>query len=194
MMLGDAEFGTGGYYELVIEIGSPDERLGRAVDALWSHPDLDVRHLVANENGTPGLTSKSTAWRRGEARLPDGTRLPCRSFAEVIGDREGETAYVIFALPMSALERAFAPEKERTPAALDPAWRRALENWLAGLGSHVDRSVPFKAAYIGFLPFPIGVDEMADVLFADEIPEERCLAYLYRWENELRYFPTTRWS
>ena len=54
--------------------------------------------------------------------------------------------------------------------------------------------MPFKAAYIGFLPFPIGEDEMADVLFARAVPQERCLACLYRLGGELKYFPTNRWS
>lgn len=195
MMPGEAEFGTGGYYELVIDLGHPGERVRKTVDALWDHPDLEVRNPAADEKPSAQGSGKNVAWRHGVAHLPDGTPVPCRSFAETITDAKGETAYVIFALPMSALERAFAPEREMSPCGgLDPVWREELENWLAELGAHVDESVSFKAAYIGFLPFPIGEDEKADVLFAEDIPAERCLAYLYRWENELRYFPTNLWS
>lgn len=191
MMLSEAEFGTGGYYELVIDLGHPGERLAHAVDALWGHPDLAVMRGANDERVVPS----GTAWRHGHAHLPNGADVPCRTFAEVIEDRHGKTAYAILAIPMSALERAWAKQRAHNPdEGLDPASRGEIENWLAEIGSEVNRSVPFKAAYIGFLPFPIGEDEMADVLFARAVPQERCLAYLYRLGGELKYFPTNRWS
>ncbi len=201
-MRGATEFGTGGYYELVIDLGSHDERLTRAVDALWSHADLATAEgVAANENLATEGAARHPAWRHGVARLPNGARIPCRSFAEVIAGPSGEKAYVVFALPMAALERACATDRpvaanaaHAATGGLDTAWRERLENWLAELGAHVDAAVPFGAAYIGFLPFPIGEEELAESLFAREVPAERYLAYLYRWEDDLRYFPTNCWS
>ena len=199
MTIGAAEFGTGGYYELVIDLGRPDARVDEAVEALWRHPDLEAADgLAANDDDGAAPAARGPAWRHGVARLPNGASVPCRSFAEVIADRKGETAYVVFAIPMSTLERAFGQGRSGpphpSPASLDRTRREEIDTWLAAFGAAVDTQVPFKAAYIGFLPFPIGEDEMAEVLFERDVPEERCLAYLYRRDGELRYFPANLWS
>lgn len=180
------EVGHGGYYEIVVDLGSHSrERLSAAFEALWSHRDL-----------TPGETAVTGVLRRrGKARLPDGALVPALAFTETMRDARGETDYLIFALPMPALEKACSLVADMTPAGgLDPLWRRELEAWLAALGRHVDGCVAFKAAYIGFLPFPIGDVETAEHLFAGGVPAERCVAYLYRQDASLEFFPTTHWS
>ncbi|MEN6541539.1 hypothetical protein [Parvibaculum sp.] len=179
------EVGHGGYYEIVIELGSHSrDRLLAAFDALWTHTDL-----------APVEAKAGTLRRRGKARLPDGALVPALAFTETMRDQQGQTDYLIFALPMPALEKACSLVADMTPAGgLDPHWRRDLEAWLASLGRHVDESVSFQAAYIGFLPFPIGDVETAAHLFAGGVPAERCVAYLYRRDDALEFFPTTRWS
>lgn len=180
------EIGHGGYYEIVIDLGAHSrERLSAAFEALWTHRDL-----------TPGETAVAgTLRRRGKARLPDGALVPALAFTETMRDAGGETDYLIFALPMPALEKACSLVADMTPAGgLDPLWRKELEAWLAALGHHIDGSTAFKAAYIGFLPFPIGDVETAEHLFAGGIPAERCVAYLYRQDAALEFFPTTHWS
>lgn len=185
ILLDTDECGQGGFYEIVIDLGPREgDRLHRAFDALWHHPDL------ASGEATPGSYR-----RRGHARLPDGALVPALSFTETMRDARGDVDYLIFALPMPALEKACRLVSDTTPASgLDPLWRRELETWLASVGRHVDAEVPFAAAYIGFLPFPIGDAETADHLFAQGVPAERCLAYLYRRNGALEFFPTTFWS
>ncbi len=185
VLLDAAECGQGGFYEIVIDLGPREgDRLHRAFEALWHYPDL------ANGEATPGSYRQ-----RGHARLPDGALVPALSFTETMRDARGDVDYLIFALPMPALEKACRLVSDTTPASgLDPLWRAELEGWLADLGRHIDDAVSFAAAYIGFLPFPIGDAEMAEQLFAAGIPAERCVAYLYRRNDRLEFFPTTLWS
>src|SRR5262245_35798570 len=95
-------------------------RLTDAVEAAWSHPDLDRDTLTA--------------------RTPAG-RVPC----EVAAD-----GGLTIALPMAALERVLPDiwypvdgyEQNR-------GWREPLDVWLTKVADHVARGVPIRSGLIG---------------------------------------------
>src|SRR5215472_11193664 len=122
---------TGGFYELALEVGPrSDDRLRAALEALWSHPDLDGCYLdrgcepADQPRKQPDLESESLL---GVAQLPNCSRVACGSFRL----RE-YSDWLDFYLPIGSLWNAWGgnPSWPGPDVPEDP-WLLEVDDWLA---------------------------------------------------------------
>jgi hypothetical protein len=150
---------TGGFYELGIELGaSEDARLQRALDALWAAAGIEgcSPSRAAEPGDQPELprtlaSLELTGHLLGRIAVPGLGRMVCG--AVVIRDLDG-THWLGLYLPLGALSLLelrvgafpFGPDGDERSL----AWRRPLDDWLAGIAAAVFRAVPFTMATVGF--------------------------------------------
>lgn len=144
----DASNWTGGFYELLLVLGAPDDtRFDRAVRSLWRAAGA----RLGPGEPTPGGGALETAGHlRGSLTLPSGDRVVCGLYAFRNESADSLELY----LPLGALcqveERIGAyPFDDRSgPESL--TWRDPLDRWLATVATRVHSDVPFEHAVIGF--------------------------------------------
>lgn len=118
----DPENWTGGFYELSLEIGDPDDgRRQRALTVLW----------WAAAVGRAGRVRLLLHLLRGHRGPVDAVPPPLGAPARV--DRR------IGGFP-------FGPDGEPR----SPAWRAPLDTWLVGVADEVFRQVDFRIGLVGF--------------------------------------------
>ncbi|MFF3215680.1 hypothetical protein ACFYYB_34260 [Streptomyces sp. NPDC002886] len=177
----------GGFYELAIEVGPRDDaRLQRALTAVWSAAGVqgcygDMRR-APEEQGPVACTVESlTEFGHvlGRVRVPTGHIVACGCMA-VREEGDDPVDWLDFYLPIGALEEA-GLDIERPQS----SWSPVLDDWFAGIGIEVFRSVDFRAGFIGFETS--GCSDAATL--AGELPESRRIGYLLPCAGELRYGP-----
>ncbi|MDQ2584085.1 hypothetical protein [Saccharothrix yanglingensis] len=192
----DPENWTGGFYELSLEIGVPDDgRRQRALTALWRA--AAVTGCCAGRDREPAdqpavpLTVASLeefGHLRGVARPPRGGPVVCGCFSTCFEDTED---WLTLYLPLGALARAdrriggfpFGPDGD--PRSL--AWRAPLDTWLVGVADEVFRQVDFRIGLVGF-----EVDHTTAAELGGVVPGQRRNGYLLPAGGRLEYTPANR--
>ena len=180
----------GGFYELAMELGPPSvDRLRAAVEAVWSHPDLDGCYLDRDREPAdqprvqPDLRDDG-AHLRGVARLPNGRRVPCGTC--VIAGSDAWPEWLDFYLPLGSLNSAYPCGGFPFPSGADypGPWRLELEDWLAGVGDWVAKTASFRLGLIGF---EVSGDVSAAEVAAQGVPAETYMGYLWPTNGAIVY-------
>ena len=187
----------GGHYELQMDLKPPSSgQLSSALQALWSHPALDGCYL--SDSVEPSEQKRVQPSERGTedrlygiARLPNGTRVACGTYAFVSqeeGEREQYHSLVLFT-PMGALSPAY-PVGAYPFGRMDAVfqWKRELDEWLHGIGNFVYERAPFVLGLVGF---EIDTRISAKSLEAHGIPDERFAGILWPRGKKLEWYPPT---
>jgi hypothetical protein len=156
---------AGGFYELALELGPKDDaRLEQALLAVWRDacvsgcfvPEYRAgaagspRRLIGHSPVVLGLDSLARYGRLdGIVRLPGGADVVCAAVA--IHDDLAD--WLSFCLPIGALARTdrriggypFGPGDGRRSL----AWRRHIDDWLAGVAIGVFAEIQFRLGLIG---------------------------------------------
>jgi hypothetical protein len=181
----------GGFYELALEVGPPsDDRLRAALEALWSHPDLDGCYLdrgcepADQPRKQPDLESRHLL---GVAQLPHGSRVACGSL--LIREVEDHSDWLDFYLPMGSLWTAYGrfPFADRVDWPEDP-WLLEVDDWLAKVGLWIARSRSFRLGLIGV---EVCGEAYAADITAQGIPAERYVGYLWPSGGSVEYHRRT---
>lgn len=187
----------GGFYELAIEVGDhSDERLGRALDALWRAAGISgcygSRECEPGDQAVVGCTLESLeqfGHLRGVVQLPAGPVVVCGAVA--IREDSGPD-WLDFYLPLGALARA-DPRVGAFPFGSDGGtvsmvWRQPIDAWLASIGMQVYGSVDYRLGLIGC--------EASGQVYAADIgagsPPPRGFGYLLPGNGPPRYLPATQ--
>jgi hypothetical protein len=191
-LLCDREAWSGGFYELSIQLGpADDERLGQGVRALAGAGSLDGPWHVQwqPDRIAPAawtVAGLSRGHLRGLVTLPGGQRGIC---SVVCVREEGGDDWLDLCLPLEALSRLdvrvggfpFGPDG----GSASLAWRRPVDDWLAGVAGRVREACGFRLAVIGFeVSGQVRAEEMAG-----GIPAERGYALLL--PGEAGHLPAT---
>jgi hypothetical protein len=153
--LDEPENWWGGFYELSIELGQrDDDRLDRAVTALWSAAAVEGCFEVASRDPLSHTPARLTLAARegghllGRVHLPSGTRVVCGALAVRYDDGAD---WLEFYLPLGALARV-----ERRVGGYpfgdikgSMSWRGPIDAWLADIGAAVHATEPFRLALVG---------------------------------------------
>ncbi len=108
----DSDAWRGGYYDLSFATRRRPGQLDKMIRALWGHPSLDgvwmdrCGEWTPRERIAPGLDEPDQQWydAHGAALLPDGGRVPCRSYIVL---REDGVDLLGFSVPCEALGRLY---------------------------------------------------------------------------------------
>jgi hypothetical protein len=184
----------GGFYELALEVGpSSDDRLRAALEALWSHPDLDGCYLElgrepADQPKVPPDCLASGSHLLGVARLPNGSRATCGS--SLIREANDGPDWLDFYLPLGSLGTVYPAGgfPFGTEADWPGPWRSEVEDWLAGVGLWVARSASFRLGLIGF---EVSAHAYATDITRQGIPAERSIGYLWPSGGSVAYHRRT---
>lgn len=156
--LDDPENWHGGFYELAIELGPPDDmRLEQALRTLWGLASVEGCFTVLTRNplqhGPADLTlaTLEASYLHGIVRIPPGQRITCGAIT--VREEDGPD-WLVFVLPLGSLSRAdrrvgaypFGDELGEDSF----AWRRGIDEWLATIAMQLYAVVPFELALIGF--------------------------------------------
>lgn len=180
---------SGGSYDLAIELGPRDDaRLRRALQALWSGPDLDGCYESADREpqeqprlGVGTLPLETPL--HGIARIGDRAPVACRT---VIVRFDDGSDWIHVCLPLGSLGHILEVGAFPFDDGGDLSWRHPLDEWLCGLGRRVFDAVPFRLALIGW---DGGELEDVDSFHASGVPAERSIGYLVPGADGLRWFP-----
>jgi hypothetical protein len=191
----DGENWTGGFYELAMELGpTDDDRLGRALTALWAAAGVEgcygsQWHEPEAQESVPLTVASLVEFGHlhGHVVLPSGTRIVCGAVA--VREDDGPD-WLDFYLPLGALG-ASDPRVGGYPfgedAAASLAWRGPIDDWMAGIGTEVFREVDIRLAIIGF--------ETSGSAYAKDLagdpPPPRGVAYLIPTAGAVRYLRAT---
>lgn len=187
----------GGFYELAIELADDsDEHLQRILTALWRTADIEGcyrRRPGSRDQFEDAPCTVAALSLHGHLHatvlLPTGQRVVCGAVA-IRG--AGGTDWLDFYLPMEALSRtdrrvgAFPFVTDGDSSAL--AWRRPIDDWLAGIATAVFRTDPFQLALIGH-----EVSGDTDAASLDgRVPDQRFIGYALPRGNQLEYTAANR--
>jgi hypothetical protein len=172
---------TGGYYELSIHLGPPDDdRLERAALTLWEASGLKPRPATP---AAFALSEHGVAAVRGTLRVPPRHRV----VAMLQADRTDDGDWLDLGVPLGALGDADRRvdgfpfgESAGVPAR---TWREPLDAWFAGLGLAVADAVPFDHAVIGF-----------EVAGEPASVSDGYVSRLARVDGVLRHVPPRTWD
>ncbi|GAA4543466.1 hypothetical protein [Amycolatopsis samaneae] len=186
----------GGFYELDIELGAPDDaRLERALSALCQVSGVERWYASKDREPADQTPVPVTLAAFAESnhlystiRLPGGATVVCGCF---VSRGEDGPDRLDFYLPLGALARTdrriggfpFGPSGGEGSL----TWRNELDGWLAGLAIALFGRVPFRLAVLGFEP---DVVESADL--AGGLPAERWDGYVLPGGDGPRYVPANR--
>jgi hypothetical protein len=185
---------AGGFYELAIEIGPrSDERLQAALEALWSHVDLDGCFLdrdcePSGQMRVPPNMLEDGSHLLGVAKAPNGSHVVCGTC--VIREVEDGADWLDFYLPTGSLGHAYMiggyPFGDENDEA--GAWRYDIEDWLAGIGLEVAKAVSMRLGLIGFeVSGRVHAPEIAET----GIPAERDIGFLWPTGEKIEYYRRT---
>lgn len=178
----------GGSYDLALELGPhDDERLTRALRALWTYPDLDGCYLHADrephEQARTEVGAQALETRlHGIARIRSSAAIACESV--VIRHDEG-VDWIHFCLPMGSLGRGFDVGAFPFADGGDLAWRAGLDEWLRALAERVFEAAEFRLGLIGW---DGGELEDARRFESSGVPDVRSIGYLVPTAGRLRWF------
>jgi hypothetical protein len=178
----------GGFHELALEVGPrSDDRLRAALEALWSHPDLDGCYLDRGREPSdqprkqPCLESGSHLL--GVAQLPNGSRVACGSC--LIREVNDGPDWLDFYLPRGALWTAFPFKTEAEEA----DWEFEVDDWLAEVGLWIARSASFRLGLIGV---EVSGEAYAADIAVQGIPANRFVGYLWPSGESVAYHRRTQ--
>ena len=162
-----ADAWSGGFYELVLEVGPrSDERLVASVARLFAHPDLEGPYPARGpepaqqRRASPAEITEGSLF--GVGTLPSGDRVAVqvsvyRSSAEYEDSRDPEgTDWLGVYVPLGSLSAVWAEVGAYPFMAADEdprahvVWQERLEGWLTDLGRHLYDVVPFRLGAVGF--------------------------------------------
>ena len=182
---------VGGEYELAILLRpADDDRLRRALEALWSFPDLDGCYLLREVEPHAQMRVNASPLETllcGTARIVSSERTPCRSV--VIRLDTGED-WLSFGIPMGSLARILPVHAFPFCDGSDLTWRKGLDEWLCALGRHVFESVNFRLGLIGWTDG--SEDDDAARFERSGVPGERWVGYLAPSDRDLQWYPPNR--
>lgn len=187
----------GGFYELALELGdTSDARLEAALSALWSAAGVEgcygSRHVPPPDQQTVPCTLASLlrfGHLRGVVRLPNGAPIVCG----VVTIREDNGPdWLDFYLPLGALGRAEPRSNEHmvgdpSSGSASLAWRRPIDDWMAGLGARVYTAAGFRLGLIGH---EVSGQAYAATTAANP-PTPRGIGYLIPRDGQVSYLPAT---
>jgi hypothetical protein len=157
-LLRDWDAWAGGFYELCIQLGPPDDpRLGIAARVLADAARVEGPWHVQWEPGEVRAANWTVAdlaqgQLRGLVKLPGGEPVICSVLA--VREEDDGDDWLDLCLPLGALGRldsrigGFPFGEEGGPVSL--AWRRPIDDWLVRVARTVGDVTGFKAAVIGF--------------------------------------------
>lgn len=187
-----ADTWTGGSYDLGIELGPRNDlSLRRAVDALWSHPDLEGCYLFPDVE--PGLQTRIEASAvsveqvlHGVARVGKAAPLACRT---IVVRFDGGSDWVYFSFPIGSLSHVYDVGAYPIRSGSDTPWKSSVDNWLAELGQRVFDAVPFRLGLVGW-----DGGDVSDAISLQEhgVPSERWFGYLVPDEGRLKWFASNQ--
>lgn len=191
------EFWTGGYFELALELGDySDDRLEKALTAIWQHPAVRGCYLQADIEPTeqeqiePVRKHVEESMRLyGLLTLPSQQEIVCGTL-QIREDDDGSD-WMIFYCPSGALHSAY---KRAGYTSNDPenvgVWLRNADRWIAGLfaeiGMIVYQTIDFKLGLVGR---EVAGDAYAEEIATSGIPAKRPFGYLWPESGALRYYP-----
>lgn len=171
---GDDERWRGGYFELALELGTPNDlRLSEAESCLWAHPSFE-------QDGARSF---------GVAAIPDIGTTCCKVITmhalptNTVPECE-YTDWLVLCIPMGGLGRVVDVGAYPFQDGSDHvSWTTALQNWFVAIAESIFEAVPFEIGLIGF-------DIAGDVCAA--IPTtERWMGYLWPEKGTLCWYPPT---
>jgi hypothetical protein len=180
----------GGFYELALEVGPrSDDRLRTALAAVWSHSDIDGcytdrgREPADQPRVLPGCLDEGSHLL-GVARLPNGSGVVCGTC--LIREVDDGPDWLDFYLPLGSLGTVYPAGGFPFGSEADwpGPWREEVEDWLAGVGLWVARSVSFRLGLIGF---EVSGQAYAADIAAQGIPAERFVGYLWPTGGSVGY-------
>ncbi len=154
----------GSYYELCLELGpkGDDERLLRALNSLWAHPQLHGSWTDRDDFQTsPPLTKivgEVELPRHGILTLGHGLQVGCESIVVRESDDNGAD-WLDLCIPTGMLGLVYSVDYPLS-SATNP-WMHEVNQILASIGSSVFQSVPFRLGLIG--------EEASGIFNADSI-------------------------
>ncbi len=195
---------SGGYFELEIMLGPrSDDRLQRAMQALWNHGSLDGCY---QRNDLEPAEQSRVAWAEaaasvsasefehpyyGVATAPNGRSIACASFAiRFESDAESDAQDLLsLGVPMGSLGEAYPVGAYPFADQVNLGWRSEVEEWLRVIAVAVFESVPFPFASIGH-----EVDEFAHwrEIVSGGVTDERWNGYLVERDSALVWYPANQ--
>ena len=166
----DDEVWSGGYFELALELGSPDDsRLIKAESCLWAHPSFE-------QDGARSF---------GVATIPDIGTTCCKVITVLEGDRD----WLVLCIPMEGLGRVVDVGAYPFQDGSDLSWTTALQDWLVAIAESIFEAVSFE---LGLTGWDVSGDACAAELRKTGIPTtERWMGYLWPEKGTLSWFPPT---
>jgi len=181
---------TGGLYEMSIPLGSRnDNRLTRALEAIWKFPDIEGCYLERTrepqDQARVGVPADLEMTLYGIARIPGKEPFAC---ATHVVRFDGGEDWLSLSLPLGSLATVMPVGAFPLDQGGDKEWRPKLDEWLCGIARHVFKAVMFRFALIGWEPD----EEVAAGFSRVGVPDERWVGYLLPGPKGLRWFPPNR--
>ena len=166
----DDEVWLGGYFELALELGAPDDsRLIKAESRLWAHHSLE-------QDGARSF---------GVAAIP-GIGTTC---CKVIMVPEEDKDWLVLCIPMGGLGRVVDVGAYPFADGSDLSWTTALEDWFVAIAKSIFEAVPFE---LGLTGHDVSGNACAAELRKTGIPTtERWMGYLWPEKGTLCCYPPT---
>ncbi|MEV6849314.1 hypothetical protein [Actinoplanes sp. NPDC051411] len=187
----------GGFYELALELGdTSDTRLEAALGVLWSAAEVEgcygSRQIAPADQQIVPCTQASLlqfGHLHGVVRLPNGAPIV---YGVVAVREDNGPDWLDFYLPLGALGRAEPRSNEHmvgdpSSGSASLAWRRPIDDWMAGLGVRVYAAAGFQLGLIG--NEVSGQTDAAAI--AGDPPTRRWIGYLIPSDGNVRYLPAT---
>ncbi|HZX03120.1 hypothetical protein [Kribbella sp.] len=190
--LGVPENWYGGFYELAICLGPPDDdRLDAALRSVWRCASVEGCFGRAADRHLPVACSLRMLQQHGHlagvVRLPDGGEVVCGVTA--VREPEGDD-WLDFYLPLGALcehdPRVGGFPFGEAGGTISRAWREPIESWLANVGAATFAEVPFGHAIIGFEASGTPLDEATE--------PDRYYGVLVGGTGGVEHLPVSHWD
>ena len=182
---------SGGFFELCMQF----ERLTpglqfRAQAALWDHHSLQGPYLSGDidPSAQPRVEPAMVAdVGYGVATTPNETHVACTSFWLEVVD---EGAWLIFAVPMQSLGRAYPVGAYPFDDGVPLGWRETVMHWFRHIASTVHSHVPIDLGLVGWEADDL--DLTAAAIRTAGIPSARYDGILIPESGQLRWYPPNR--
>lgn len=194
----DQENWYGGYYEAAMVLGpstapDADDKLRKAIAALWSHPSLTATAIDNKENWEwRGRALDALAPLDDLQRIYGALRhetLGVLPFTSCVVREESGDDWLYACAPLGGIaESGGYPFGDADEIAVSRNWREPLERALADIALKVAGDVGFQIAAIGF--------EIAGIINADNASShaKRYVGYIAKHDGGFQYLPTDAWG
>ncbi|HEX8600417.1 MAG TPA: hypothetical protein VF952_18110 [Chloroflexia bacterium] len=145
----DKEYWGGGFYELVFEYspGGSEEHLQKALDTLWTSPQLQGPWLDREDLGNPPVQISVEPWRMyGLLTLPENKSVGCVTFTRREEDGSG---WLDFSVPTAMLAGLDWYYDKTMDTSYSPRLK-LVDATYAEIADRVYRETPFQFAELGF--------------------------------------------